>query len=84
MFLSLRTLYKSSRVLARWWGASYTIMVLVSFLSSSRILARSFLSPFSEGRKASKQNLLVESPDMVRAVIHAAGPGREVTWIPAS
>ena len=39
---------------------------------------------FSEGRNASKQNLLVDSADMVRAVIHAAGPGREVTWIPAS
>ena len=42
------------------------------------------LIPLLRGRNASKQNLLVDSPDMVRAVIHAAGPGREVTWIPAS
>ena len=54
---------------------------LVSFTSSSRISLRSFLSI---GRKASKANLLVGRPDKVRAVIHAAGPGREVTSIPAS
>ena len=41
-------------------------------------------SLFSAGRNASKQNLLVGSPDMVRAVIQAAGPGSEVTGIPAS
>lgn len=60
------------------------MMVRVSRFSSSRILARSFLSPFSDGKNASKQNLRVDSPDMVRAVMQAAGPGRELTSIPAS
>ena len=57
------------------------MIVLVSFFSSSRI---SFLSFLSAGRNASKANLLVGSQDRVRAVIQAAGPGREVTSIPAS
>ena len=43
--------------------------------------ARSFLSL---GKNASNANLLVGSPDMVSAVIHAAGPGRDVTSIPSS
>ena len=37
---------------------------------------RSFLSV---GRKASNANLLVASPDMVSAVIHAAASGTAVT-----
>ncbi len=36
------------------------------------------------GRNASNANRLVDNPDNVRAVIHAAGPGRDVTSIPAS
>ena len=56
-------------------------MVLVSF-SSSEIT--SLLSCLSDGRNASKQNLLVGSPDIVSAVTHAAGPGSDVTVIPAS
>ena len=56
-------------------------MVLVSAASSLRT---SFLSFLSEGRKASKQNLLVESPDIISAFIHAAGPGTDITSISAS
>ena len=56
-------------------------MVLVSCFNSSRILCFSFLSG---GRKASKAKRLVAMPEIVRAVIQAAGPGREVSSIPAS
>ena len=38
----------------------------------------------SGGKKASNTNLLVDNPDKVSAVMQAAGPGREVTSIPAS
>ena len=62
-------------------GASYIIIVLVSFLSSSSIC---LLSCLSAGRNASNANLLVLLPDIVSAVIHAAGPGSDVTLIPAS
>src|SRR5699024_9886862 len=62
-------------------GASYRIVVLVSVFNSSNINCLSFLS---DGRNASKQNLLVGSPDIVKAVIHATGPGSEVTSIPSS
>ena len=57
------------------------MMVLVSFASPSKTSARSFLSL---GKNASNANLLVGSPDMVSAVIHAAAPGRDVTSIPSS
>ena len=57
------------------------MIVRVSLTSSSRTSLRSFLSI---GRNASKANRLVGSPDNVSAVMHAAGPGRDVTSIPAS
>ena len=57
------------------------IIVLVSSFNSSRIL---FLSFLSVGKNASNANLLVSSPLIVRAVIHAHAPGSEVTLIPAS
>ena len=57
-------------------------MVLDSSFNSSSTAFFSFLS--SKGRNPSKQNLLVLSPDSVSAVMQAAGPGREVTVIPAS
>ena len=71
----------SSRVFIRWWGASYRMMVRVSFFKTSRIF---FLSFLSVGRNASKANRLVASPDTVSAVIHAQAPGSDVTVIPAS
>ena len=57
------------------------MIVLVSYLSSSKIAAFSFLSA---GRKASNAKRLVEIPDKVRAVTQAAAPGKDVTSTPAS
>ena len=55
-------------------------MVRVSLASSSSTNAFSFLSV---GRKPSKQNRLVGSPDSVSAVMQAQHPGRDVTGTPA-
>lgn len=55
------------------------MMVRVSDSREERIAERSFLFL---GRNASKAKRLVGSPDSVRAVMQAAGPGREVTSIP--
>ena len=41
------------------------------------------IGAYCEFKKPSKQNLLVLRPDKVRAVMQAAGPGRDVTVIPA-
>ena len=57
------------------------MIVRVSSFSSSNTLFRSFLS---FGKNASNANLLVDSPESVNAVMHAAAPGREVTSMPAS
>jgi hypothetical protein len=57
------------------------MIVLVSFFNSSKTAARSFLSL---GKNASNANLLVGSPDIVSAVMHAAAPGSDVTSIPSS
>ena len=57
------------------------MIVRVSTFSSSSIACLSFLS---WGRKASKQNRLVDLPEMISALMQAAGPGMGVTVIPAS
>ena len=71
----------SASVLVSLCGASYIIIVLVSHANSART---SFLSFLSAGKNASNANLLVSRPDIVSAVMHAAGPGSEVTLIPAA
>ena len=43
----------------------------------------SFLSFLSVGRKASNEKRLVESPDIVSALMHAHAPWRDVTVMPA-
>ena len=57
------------------------MIVRVSTFSSSSIACLSFLS---WGRKASKANRLVDLPEMISALMQAAGPGMGVTVIPAS
>ena len=54
------------------------MMVQVVVLSSDNTLA---LSALSKGRNASKVNLLVGSPDIISALIHATGPGIGITSI---
>ncbi len=56
-------------------------VTLIGQMNHSRI---SFFSFLSDGKKPSKQNRLVERPDNVKAVMHAAAPGSEVTTMPAS
>ena len=71
----------SASVLASLCGASYIIIVLVSFCNCFRTFSFFFLS---FGKNASKQNLCVESPDIEIAVTQALAPGKEVTSIPFS
>ena len=64
------------------FGGSYALGLLIYALLF-KILFLPFLSSVAEGRNPSKQNLLVGRPDKVRAVMQAAGPGRDVTVMPA-
>ena len=72
---------RSSRVSRSLWGASCSSIVLCSVAKTSR---RFRLSDFFTGRKPSKQNLAVASPESVRAQIPAHAPGIAVTGIPLS
>ena len=67
------------------WAVRETETFLCYVSTDIEVDTKEFINALlSAGKNASKANLLVESPDKVNAVTHAAAPGSDVTSIPDS
>ena len=63
---------------------SLSLTAILMYVAMGHMIKLPLPKFLSGGKNASNANLLVDRPDKVNAVIHAAAPGRDVTSIPAS